>query len=130
MVPRSSVALGVLVYAAVFAAGCVNLPPDPLTLQGNLLTIDNRTSREWSNVEVWLNTYYRITAKSIPPGGRLQAPLDTFVAGFGQRFDFRHAQIHDLRLTARLPNGQPLEVKKVFEGNGLKGALAGIGKKR
>ena len=119
-----------LVYAATLAAGCVQLPPDALTIEGNRLTVDNRTSREWSNVEVWLNTYYRITAKSIPPGGRLQAPLDMFVAGLGQRFDFRHAQIHTLRLTARLPDGQPLEVNKVFEGNGLKGALEGIGKKR
>ena len=115
---------------AALAAGCTKIPPEPLKLEGNLLTIDNRTKQEWSNVEVWLNTYYRITAKSIPPGGRLQAPLDMFVAGLGQRFDFRRAQIRDLRLTAKLPDGTPLELKKEFEGDGLKGALGGIGKKR
>ena len=44
-----------------------------------------------------------MTTPSIPPGGRFQAPLDTFVAGFGQRFDFSRMQVKDLRLTAKLP---------------------------
>ena len=119
----------VLACVAALAASCTRIPPEPLKLEGNLLTIDNRTKQEWSHVEVWLNTYYRITATSIPAGGRLQAPLDMFVAGLGQRYDFRRAQIRDLRLTAKLPDGRPLELKKQFEGDGLKGALEGIGKR-
>ncbi len=111
-------------------AGCHQVPPEPLKLEGNLLTVDNRTSQEWSNVEIWLNTYYRVTARSIPPGSRFQAPLDMFVAGFGQRFNFSRMQVHDLRLTAKLPDGQPLEIKKAFEGNGLSDALGGLSKKR
>jgi hypothetical protein len=123
-------AIGVLACVAALAAGCARIQPEPLKLEGNLLTVDNRTAQEWANVEVWLNTYYRITAKSIPAGGRLQAPLDMFVAGLGQRFDFRRAQIHSLRLTAKLPDGTPFELKKQFEEDGLQGALGGIGKKR
>src|SRR2546423_475313 len=96
-----------------------------MKLEGNLFTVDNRTSREWTNVEVWLNYHYRVTAKSIPPGGRLQAPLDVFVAGFGQRFDFKRQQVRDLRLTAKLPDGRPLELKKAFDEGGLAGALGG-----
>ena len=119
-----------MVCAAALAAGCYKAPPEPLKLEGNLLTVDNRTQEEWTSVEIWLNTYYRITAKSIPPGGRLQAPLDMFVAGLGQRFDFHRAQIHNLRLTAKLPDGRPIELKKAFETNGLNDALGGIGKKR
>ena len=128
-VTRSPIgAVGMLVCA--LAAGCYKIPPEPLKLEGNLLTVDNRTAQEWSNVEVWLNTHYRITTKSIPPGGRLQAPLDMFVAGLGQRFDVRHTQIRDLRLTAKLPDGRPLELKKDFETSGLQGALGGLGKKK
>jgi hypothetical protein len=119
-----------LLCAALLAGGCHKIPPEPLKLEGNLLTVDNRTSQEWSHVEIWLNTYYRITAASIPAGGRLQAPLDMFVAGLGQRFDYRRAQIRDLRLTAKLPDGKPIELKKAFETNGLNDALGGIGKKR
>ena len=130
MVTRRAVAPALAACAAALALACYKPPPEVLTLEGNLLTVDNRTSREWSNVEIWLNTYYRITTKSIPPGGRMQAPLDMFVAGLGQRFDFRRTQIRDLRLVAKLPDGSPLEVKKAFQGDGLKGALEGIGKKR
>ena len=107
------------------AAGCTRPPEDPLTLERNLLTVSNQTARDWSNVEIWLNTYYRVTASSVPAGGRFQVPLDTFVAGFGQRFDFRRAQIKDLRLTAKLPDGSPFELKKQFEKGGLAGALGG-----
>jgi hypothetical protein len=112
-----------LVVAALDAAACRKLPEDPLQLERNLLTVTNQSNDDWSGVEVWLNTYYRITTRSIPAGGRFQAPLDTFVAGFGQRFDFRRAQITDLRLTAKLPDGKPFELKKRFEVGGLAGAL-------
>ena len=117
--------VGVAIAAMAVVAGCSKPPQDPLTLDGNLLTVDNRSSREWSNVEIWLNTYYRVTTKSIPAGGRFQVPLDAFVAGFGQRFNFRRMQIVDLRLSAKLPDGQPIELKKQFEASGLAGMLGG-----
>jgi hypothetical protein len=114
---------GCAVVAVLATAGCRKLPPEPLTLERNMLTVDNRSSRDWVNVEIWLNTYYRITASTVPAGGRVQAPLDTFVAGFGQRFDFHRMQVRDLRLTAKLPDGTPFELKKQFEVGGLAGAL-------
>jgi len=91
-----------------------------------MLTVDNRTSQDWTHVEVWINTYYRVTATSVPAKSRFQAPLDTFVAGFGQRFDFHRMQVKDLRLTAKLPDGTPIELKKRFEVGGLAGALGGL----
>jgi hypothetical protein len=130
VVTRSPIAAARLVLcAAALATGCYKAPPEPLKLDGNLLTVDNRTSQEWTGVEIWLNTYYRITTKSIPPGERMQAPLDMFVAGLGQRFDVHRTQIHDLRLTAKLPDGRPIELKKAFETNGLNDALGGMTRK-
>ena len=114
-----------VVVAALLFVGCTKLPIEPLKLEGNMLTVDNRSSSDWTHVEIWLNTYYRITTTSIPAGGRFQAPLDVFVAGFGQRFDFRRAQIRDLRLKATLPDGKPLELVKDFTTGGLAGALGG-----
>src|SRR5712692_3745172 len=114
-----------LIVAIAASVGCYKAPDEPLKLERNMLTVDNRTTEDWNRVEIWLNTYYRITTASVPAGGRFQAPLDTFVAGFGQRFDFRRAQIRDLRLTATLPDGKPLELKKQFEVGGLVGALRG-----
>jgi hypothetical protein len=111
------------------AIACSAPPVEPLKLEGNMLTVDNRTKDDWEHVEIWLNTYYRVTTPVIQAGGRFQAPLDVFVAGLGQRFDFRRAQIRDLRLTAKLPNGQPIELTKQFEQTGL-GGLRGIGGKK
>jgi hypothetical protein len=84
-----------------------------------MLTVDNRSANEWKNVEIWLNTYYRVKTDSIPANGRFQAPLDSFVAGFGQRFQFRRMQVKELKLNATLPDGKPLEIKKQFSVGGL-----------
>src|SRR5262249_54029061 len=108
----------VLAAAAVISA-CSQRPVAPLKLDGNMLTVDNRSSDDWHNVEIWLNTYYRVKTDTIPAKGRFQAPLDTFVAGFGQRFEFRRMQIKTLRLNATLGDGKPIEIKKQFTVGGL-----------
>jgi hypothetical protein len=116
--------LGVAALCTATAA-CSKPPPEPIQLERNLITVDNRSSSNWNNVEIWLNTYYRVTTASIPAGGRFQAPLDAFVAGFGQRFDFRKMQIVDVRLVAKLADGSPLELKKQFPASGVAGYLGG-----
>jgi hypothetical protein len=115
--------VGLAIAAASIAAACTNVTQDPLKLEGNLLTVDNRSSRDWTAVEIWLNTHYRVTVPSIHAGGRFQVRLDSFVAGFGQRFDFHRMQVTDLRLTAKLPDGSPLEVKHAFQSGGLASAF-------
>ncbi|HMF93031.1 MAG TPA: hypothetical protein VKE96_01995 [Vicinamibacterales bacterium] len=116
-----------IVLALVLVSGaCRTIEPDPITLERNLLTVDNHSSQDWKGVEIWVNTYYRVTKDVVPAKSRFQAPLDTFVAGYGQRFDYRRAMIKDLRLTATLPDGQPFELKKQFDSSiGLAGALGG-----
>ena len=118
MIPLTTRVTAVL-FAAGLLSGCSPPPSDPLQLDGNLLTVHNQTRNDWFHVEIWLNTYYRQTADTIPRRGVYQAPLDTFVAGFGQRFNFRRAQVRDLRLTARTADGKPLELKKEFVVSGL-----------
>jgi hypothetical protein len=118
-------ALAMLALAAVGAARCAAPPRDPLVLEGNMLTVDNQTAQDWKAVEIYLNTYYRVTTSTIRAGSRFQAPLDVFVAGFGQRFDLRRMPIRSLKLTATLPDGQPLEMTKKFQSGGLAGALGG-----
>jgi hypothetical protein len=111
---------GALAVTLAFAAGCRSGPArEPLTLDGNLLTVDNRTDQAWHDVEIWLNYYYRVTAASIPAGGRFQAPLDTFVESRGGRFNFKRQQITDLRLEAKQADGTPVEIVKQFQRTGL-----------
>lgn len=94
-----------------------------MQLERSTLTVNNQSKQDWTHVDIWLNRSYRVTTTSIPAKTRFQVPLNTFVAGFGQRFDPKRAQIQDLRLNATLPDGQPLELKKAFTASGLAGAL-------
>jgi hypothetical protein len=94
------------------AAGCVDIPPDPLQLEGGVLTVDNHTSSDWKDVEIWINQYFRVTVPTIAAGSRFQVPLNAFVSGYAQRFDVHHAVIKDLRLTAKQPDGKPVTIKR------------------
>ncbi len=96
-----------------------------MRLDGGLLTVDNQSTDEWLNVEIWVNNYYRALVPSIAAHARFQTQLDTFVSGYGQRFNFRRAQITDLRLNARRRNGEAVELKKDFQGTPLDEALRG-----
>jgi len=123
---RSAAALLFALSAlSAVSASCAGKPRDPIQLDGNMLTVDNRTADDWSNVEIWVNTYFRILAPSIPARSRFQSPLDVAVTGFGQRFDFKRMQLKDVRLVATRPDGQTLEIKKEFQASGLAGALGG-----
>ena len=62
----------------------------PLKLEGNLLTVDNRTKDDWEHVEIWLNTYYRVTVPVIQAGGRFQAPGAGRRAGQARRRGHNH----------------------------------------
>ena len=124
MVKRALV--GVLAVALLGGAGCSSPPQNPpLQLDRNLLTVDNRSSNDWTAVEIWLNRNHSVRIASIPAGGRQQVPLDAFVAGFGQRFNYKRTQITDLRLRGKLPDGSPFEIKKEFTVGGLEGAFGG-----
>jgi hypothetical protein len=117
--------VGGLLVSVAAAAGCARPAVDPLQLSENRLIVFNQTPDQWTDVAIWLNTYYRVTAPFIAAGGRFEIPLDTFVAGYGQRFDGKHTQVNALRLTATLPNGRSFELKKTFAAGGLAGALGG-----
>jgi hypothetical protein len=121
---RRLVAAAVAIGACAIIA-CAGPPQDPITLDGSRLTVDNRTRDPWTDVEIWLNTYYRITTPLIPAHGRFQTTLDTFVAGFGQRFDYRRTQVNEVRLKARRPDGSAVEIKMPMRASGLAGYLGG-----
>jgi hypothetical protein len=116
----------IVVGVLLSVAACAEDPRPAMHLEGTRLTVYNDTEEEWRNVEIILNHHFRITPKDIPPDGIVQAPLDIFVAGYGQRFNFNTMQITDLRLKARRPNGEPIEIEYEFQKGGLEGALEGF----
>src|ERR1700682_2852110 len=123
--PRALLVLAVAALVSISSAGCYKAPEEPLRLDGNMLTVSNVSKNEWTHVEIWLNQNFRMITPSIPPGGRFQATLDTFVTAFGQRFNFNRMQVKDVRLIAKLPDGKALELKMPFYAGGLEGAFGG-----
>jgi hypothetical protein len=115
-----------IVVCVAAGAACSKRTRPALNLDGTRLTIYNDTDETWSSVEVILNQHFRIQPKDIEPDGIVQAPLDIFVAGYGQRFNFKTMQITDLRLTAKRPNGEPIELRYQFRNGGLQDALGGF----
>jgi hypothetical protein len=122
-VRRSAIASVALL--GLLAARCSSPPPEPLQLDGNLLTVHNTTSQDWNDVRVFVNTYYRVVTPKIPARSQFKAPLDVFVEAYGRRFQFSRTQVHAVRLTATLPGGEPLVLDKAFQLGGLAGALGG-----
>ena len=117
--------LPALALLGIISTACVDLPPDALQLDRDTLTVDNRTSDDWKDVEIWINQYFRVTVPTIAAGSRFQVPLNAFVSGWAQRFDVRRLAINDLRLTAKQPDGEPVVLKKDF-----RRGLAALGEKQ
>ena len=118
--------LGAALVAAGVTAGCAANERPVLQLDGARLTLYNDSDEVWHDVEVVLNHHFRITPDDMPPEQVVHAPLDVFVAGYGQRFNFKTMQITDLRLKAKRPSGELFEVKYEFTRGGLEGALGGF----
>jgi hypothetical protein len=118
-------AFRVAAVALLLVSACSSVVPEVLKLDHGKLTVNNQSDEEWRNVEIWVNNYYRAVVPTIAARGLFQVHLDSFTSGYGQRFDYRRAQIKDLRLSARRPNGEVLDVKKDFQGPLLNEALGG-----
>jgi len=114
-----------LCWLVLATARCSGPPPEPLQLDGNMLTVYNSTSQDWNDVRIFVNTYYRAVTPKIAARSQFKAPLDVFVEAYGRRFEFNRTQIRALRLTATLPGGEPLVLDKPFQLSGVAGALGG-----
>ena len=111
-------------------AGCSTPVVDPLQLDGNLLTAVNQSDKDWTDVEIWINRQFRVTAPKIVSRQAFRAPLDHFVTGYGQKFNVSRMQIRDVRLLAKRPDGEAFEIRKAFEADALSDVLKGMGGKR
>jgi hypothetical protein len=124
-VTRPALAIILVALFACAPAACRRVPPEPLQLDGQQLQITNDTADDWQGVEVWINRYFRATVTSVPAHGRYKVPLNAFVSGYAQRFDFSHMQITAVRLAAKKRDGSIVDIQKQFEKGGLAGALGG-----
>jgi hypothetical protein len=91
-------------------SGACRPAPDPIRVEGRAVVVENRSDEAWRDVEVWVNDHYRVSSPVLAARGRFVAPLDTFVAGFGQRFDGRRQRIRGIEVTARTQAGRSVRL--------------------
>ena len=101
--------LTVLVVPMVLPlSGCARDAEPPIHLHGAWLVVENQTKMEWRDVSVTVNAYYKGVAPRLAPGGRLEAPLNGFVTGFGQRFNPARETVSRVEVRATDAAGAPV----------------------
>jgi hypothetical protein len=99
-----------LLAVGALAAGCSSDPPHPVRVDGQTVIVENRSPEAWEHVEIWLNDHYRVTRSRMPAGERFDVPLNTFVAGFGQRFVPGRQVVKGIEVTATASSGQAVRL--------------------
>ena len=105
MLKRSGLAAAVL-----FAVAC-SARTDPISLRDNIVTIENRSPRDWRDVVVTVNDHYRGGAQRVAAGGRLTAPLSQFQTGYGQRYQVNRQSVFRIEVTATDANAEAVKLE-------------------
>lgn len=108
MLKRRWVAAG---FVFVALAGACAPATDPISIRDNTVTIENRSSRDWTNVVVTVNDHFRGGASRVAAGGRLTAPLSQFQTGYGQRYQVERQPVFKVEVTAIDARGEPVRLE-------------------
>jgi hypothetical protein len=111
MTARSKFTFGLTALAGVVVAFTLmrrGVDTPPIWQHGGRLVIENQSQTAWENVSVTVNAYYRGVAPRVAPGGRLEAPLASFVTGLGQRFDTAREHVSRVEVRATDSAGNPV----------------------
>ena len=92
--------------ALTLASGCSD-KQDPVSVDGNSITVLNESSQDWRNVLIVVNDHYRGGAPVLKAAGRLNAPVSQFDTGFGQRWPMGTV-IRKVQVTAEGADGKPV----------------------
>lgn len=99
---------GALVLALTLVAGCSD-PEDPISVEGNAITVLNQSDHDWRNVLIVVNDHFRGGASVLKANGRLNAPVSQFDTGFGQRWQIG-TPISKIVVTAEAANGEAIKL--------------------
>jgi hypothetical protein len=89
-------------------AACRREEEPPIRLNGAWLVVENQSKMEWRDVAVTVNAYYKGVAPRVAAGGRLEAPLNGFVTGFGQRYNVAREKVTHVEVRAIDASGKPV----------------------
>src|SRR5512135_500677 len=103
--------LAIVAAALVFyPRTCSDVEKQSIVVASDRITVVNLSKQAWTDVDVWLNDYYRAQAPELLPGQRLDVPIGVFVAGFGQRLDPKKQSPFGVEVSARGADGKPVRL--------------------
>ena len=100
--------VGAVLVVLALAAACSD-PPEPIDVEGSLITVINTTPHDWTNVLIVVNDHYRGGTPLLRAEGRLNAPVSQFDTGYGQRWPMG-TTIRKVQVTAQAANGAPVKL--------------------
>ncbi len=110
MVRRRACVAAAWLALSLFAASCGQETPPPIQLRDVDVIVQNQTAARWSNLEIWVNDFYRGLESSLEPGQQLVVPLGNLVEGYGRRFDVHRTPVVGILVTARSADGRPIRL--------------------
>jgi hypothetical protein len=107
------VLLGVLVVVilgTLFSRRCGEDGRRAVRVEEGRVIVTNLSDQAWSEIDVWLNRWYRAQAPALSPGQRLEIPLRVFVAGPGRNFDPAASAAVSIQVTAKSVDGSDVRL--------------------
>ena len=98
-----------LVLLGSLHAAC-SRSPGPLTVEDNVVSVQNQTSHDWRNVVVTVNDHFRGGTPALAAGSRMAAPLSQFQTAFGQHYDVSHP-VFKVEVTATDATGEAVKLE-------------------
>ena len=104
-----STLLAVAVVVAMFRVGGEDRR-EAIRLEENRVVVTNLGDTDWSDVEVWLNDWYRVQAPRVVAGQRLDIPFSAFMGGYGRRYEPSQQPPFGVEVTARGADGSEVKL--------------------
>jgi hypothetical protein len=96
--------------AVCLVTSCRGEEPPAIEVREVDVIVQNQTATAWTNLEIWVNDFYRGLHPSLGAGQRLVVPLGSLVEGYGRRFDVHRTPVASVLVTARSVDGRPIRL--------------------
>ena len=104
---RRQICAAVLLCFAL-TAGCSE-PPPPLGHAEGMVTLQNQTDQDWTNVLIVVNDHFRGLVPALKAEGRANAPLSQLTTGHGQRWN-PGTPVRTIDVTAKSADGTDVKL--------------------
>ena len=78
---------------------------EAIRVEEDRVVVTNMGESPWTDVEIWLNDWYRAQVPELKAGQRLDVPLTAFMAGYDRRYEPARQPPFGVEVTARGEDG-------------------------